>query len=251
MYRCSDSIGSIASARQGANGTRRPREVSSCHGPLAGVFNGERNFRYAPLSSGLEIVGKSLGKHEITTVQATEIDRQAGLVHLTTLLAHASGELISSDWPVCSVHEIGRPHQLGAALTYARRYSLFTLVGIAGKDDNDAPGRTRGRMPRGCPAREQSNGALAKRRRLVPAGARRPSLRLQARPIARASAVLRDPLRATLNRFWSADDLTAWAADTFAQKQTSRHRIKRRSSILSAKAELLSTSDRSASRSAG
>jgi hypothetical protein len=31
------------------------------------------------------------------------------------------------------------PHRMGAALTYARRYALFTLVGIAGEDDIDAP----------------------------------------------------------------------------------------------------------------
>jgi hypothetical protein len=47
--------------------------------------------------------------------------------------------MASSDWPVCPVGEIAAPHRLGAALTYARRYALFTLVGIAGEDDLDAP----------------------------------------------------------------------------------------------------------------
>jgi ERF superfamily len=46
---------------------------------------------------------------------------------------------VSSDWPVCPVSETVAPHRLGAALTYARRYALFTLVGIAGEDDLDAP----------------------------------------------------------------------------------------------------------------
>ena len=46
---------------------------------------------------------------------------------------------MSSDWPVCSVSETAAPHRTGAALTYARRYALFTLVGIAGEDDLDAP----------------------------------------------------------------------------------------------------------------
>ena len=40
---------------------------------------------------------------------------------------------------VCPVSETAAPHRLGAALTYARRYALFTLVGIAGEDDLDAP----------------------------------------------------------------------------------------------------------------
>src|SRR6266545_4576390 len=58
---------------------------------------------------------------------------------LTTMLAHSSGEWIASDWPVCAAAETGNPQRMGAALTYARRYALFTLVGIAGEDDLDAP----------------------------------------------------------------------------------------------------------------
>src|SRR6201987_2149936 len=99
----------------------------------------ERLFRYAPLSSGLEIVRKTLGQHEIATVQTTAVDQASGIVNLTTILAHASGEWIASDWPVCPITETATPHRMGAALTYARRYALFTLVGIAGEDDLDAP----------------------------------------------------------------------------------------------------------------
>jgi ERF superfamily len=54
-------------------------------------------------------------------------------------MAHASGEWIASDWPVCAISDTAAPHRMGAALTYARRYALFTLVGIAGEDDLDAP----------------------------------------------------------------------------------------------------------------
>ena len=48
-------------------------------------------------------------------------------------------EWIASDWPVCAIAETATPHRMGAALTYARRYALFTLVGITGEDDLDAP----------------------------------------------------------------------------------------------------------------
>ena len=82
---------------------------------------------------------KTLSQHEIATVQTTAIDQTAGIVNLTTVLAHASGEWIASDWPVCAISETTTPHRMGAALTYARRYALFTLVGIAGEDDIDAP----------------------------------------------------------------------------------------------------------------
>jgi hypothetical protein len=99
----------------------------------------ERTFRYAPLSSGLEIVRKTLSEHEIAVIQTTALDPSARILNLTTMLAHASGEWISSQWPVCPLADIASPHRMGAALTYARRYALFTLVGIAGEDDLDAP----------------------------------------------------------------------------------------------------------------
>jgi hypothetical protein len=99
----------------------------------------ERSFRYAPLSSGLEIVRKTLSEQEIAVIQTTAVDQCSRMLNLTTLLAHSSGEWIASHWPVCSIAEIASPHRMGAALTYARRYALFTLVGIAGEDDLDAP----------------------------------------------------------------------------------------------------------------
>jgi hypothetical protein len=46
---------------------------------------------------------------------------------------------MSSDWPVCGISETNAPNRMGTALTHARRYARFTLVGIAGKDDLDAP----------------------------------------------------------------------------------------------------------------
>src|SRR5256714_9736447 len=96
-------------------------------------------FRYAPLSTGLDIIRKALGQQQIATVQTTAIDVGSGTINLTTVLAHASGEWIASDWPVCRLADTASPHRMGAALTYARRYALFTLVGIAGEDDLDAP----------------------------------------------------------------------------------------------------------------
>src|SRR5205823_5063566 len=140
MHRSSESIAALAAALAKAQcelsnpeksliatiGTDRPGE-------------GSRSFRYAPLSSGLDIVRKTLGQQQIATVQTTAIDGACGTISLTTVLAHASGEWIASDWPVCRLSETASPHRMGAALTYARRYALFTLVGIAGEDDLDAP----------------------------------------------------------------------------------------------------------------
>jgi hypothetical protein len=140
MRRSSESIGAIASALAKAQSELTNPEKGLV-GTIRSPFDrqGDRTFRYASLSSGLDIVRKTLGKHEIATVQTTAIDKDAGLIRLTTVLAHSSGEWVSSDWPVCPVGETSAPHRMGAALTYARRYALFTLVGIAGEDDLDAP----------------------------------------------------------------------------------------------------------------
>jgi ERF superfamily protein len=140
MQRASETIGALAGALAKAQ-TQLVNPEKSLVATIRedGPRGREQTFRYAPLSSGLEIVRKILGQHEIATVQTTSIDQAAGLVNLTTVLAHASGEWIASDWPVCPVADTASPRRMGAALTYARRYALFALVGIAGEDDIDAP----------------------------------------------------------------------------------------------------------------
>ena len=140
MQRSSETIGTIAAALAKAQAQLVNPEKSLVGTIRADQPGGaERSFRYAPLSSGLDIVRKTLNQHTIATVQTTSIDETAGIVRLSTVLAHASGEWIASDWPVCAISETAAPHRMGAALTYARRYTLFTLVGIAGEDDLDAP----------------------------------------------------------------------------------------------------------------
>src|SRR5262249_4501247 len=112
----------------------RPKPEKSLVGtiPSEGRRGTEQTFRYAPLSSGLDLVRKTLSQHEIATVQTTSIDDNAGIVRLSTVLAHASGEWIASDWPVCAVSETAAPHRMGAALTYARRHDrAATLYAMA------------------------------------------------------------------------------------------------------------------------
>jgi hypothetical protein len=140
MQRSSESIASLAAALAKAQ-TQLINPEKSLVATVSpeGSDGAERRFRYASLASGLDIVRKILGQHEIAVVQMSAIDHTAGIVNLTTVLAHASGEWIASDWPICAISETTTPHRMGAALTYARRYALFTLVGIAGEDDLDAP----------------------------------------------------------------------------------------------------------------
>jgi hypothetical protein len=165
MHRSSESVAALASALAKAQAELINPEKSLIATIRTGrAGEGERTFRYAPLSSGLDIVRKTLGQHEIATVQTTAVDQTAGIVNLTTMLAHASGEWIASDWPVCPVAETANPQRMGAALTYARRYALFTLVGIAGEDDlapliiGRHPHRPRPQRPTACSSRCPING---------------------------------------------------------------------------------------------
>jgi ERF superfamily len=116
MPRSSESVAALASALAKAQAELVNPEKSLIATIRTGrLGEGERSFRYAPLSSGLDIVRKTLGQHEIATVQSTAIDQTAGMVNLTTTLAHASGEWIASDWPVCPVAETANPQRMGAA----------------------------------------------------------------------------------------------------------------------------------------
>jgi hypothetical protein len=225
----SETIGTIAAALAKAQAQLVNPEKS-----LVGTIGSDqaggsqRSFRYAPLSSGLDIVRKTLSQHEIATVQTTSIDETTGIVRLSTVLAHASGEWIASDWPVCAISETASPHRMGAALTYARRYALFTLVGIAGEDDLDAPdliaptmpaprtkgpatGKTRGR-PNGGPTNpDQALSGLGQQNY-------RPNPTRLLDP--HASAVLRGQLVTELNAINSGEQAAIWGLQALAAKNT-------------------------------
>ena len=227
MQRSSESIGAIAAALAKAQAELANPEKSLTATIRSGVpREGERTFRYAPLSSGLDIVRKTLGQHEIATVQATAIDNEAGLIRLTTTLAHSSGEWMSSDWPVCPISETATPHRMGAALTYARRYALFTLVGIAGEDDLDAPDLIAPTVADSGPTRSTISSKIAGVN--GGRGAAGTSIRRNKKaPTAtipvldpNGSAALRDQLLADVDRLKSADAAATWAHRIMAAKNS-------------------------------
>src|SRR5947209_11891724 len=224
MHRSSDTIATIAAALAKAQ-VELTNPEKSLVATIRSPFPREpdRTFRYAPLSSGLDIVRKSLGRHEIATIQATGIDEEAGLLRLTTVLVHSSGEWISSEWPVCQISDIASAQRMGAALTYARRYALFTLVGIAGEDDLDAPDL--GAVPQ--PAAElprpgsQSNGQAAAGKRTAPGDGKLPESSV-ARSVlgVQLSASLRESLIEQMAAINSADEAAAWAHRNLPAKNT-------------------------------
>jgi ERF superfamily len=219
MHRSSESIGAIAAALAKAQGELTNPEKSltaTIHSPFP--REGDRTFRYASLASGLDIVRKSLGQHEIATVQTTAIDQDSGQIRLTTLLAHASGEWISSDWPVCPVSETAAPHRMGAALSYARRYALFALVGIAGEDDLDAPDL----LTEPSPALHAASGIRQSKQNAnrPPNGSIHKPLEKRLLLAAEPSAALRDLLIAEIADLKKSDDLALWALQRLPTKNT-------------------------------
>ena len=227
MQRSSETIGAIAAALAKAQAelTNPEKSLVATIRP-DGPGEAERSFRYAPLSSGLDIVRKTLGQHEIATVQTTVIDQTAGIVNLTTVLAHASGEWIASDWPVCAISETATPHRMGAALTYARRYALFTLVGIAGEDDIDSPdlntptAAALGAEKSALNKRGRLNGGQRYSAQQIPGG--RGAQANPSNPMlgTEASIALRDQLLTELKDIGSAEEAANWAHRVLGAKNS-------------------------------
>ena len=208
MQNFSSTIGALAAALAKAQSELTNPE-KSLTATIPGIFPREeaRSFRYASLASGLDLVRKCLGRQEIATIQTTEIDKEAGLIHLTTTLAHSSGEWMSSNWPVCSVSETSAPHRMGAALTYARRYALFALVGIAGEDDLDAPNLiAEPSQPAAVPVESQGTEPNGRKPR-TGSVERQPKSLLAAGP----SAILRDQLVSEIRDLTDGEGFALWA----------------------------------------
>jgi hypothetical protein len=150
------------------------------------------------------------------------------VVSLTTTLAHSSGEWIASDWPVCPIADMASPQRMGAALTYARRYALFTLVGIAGEDDLDAPDLHDQPPPRSGPASEETPAATGMRSQ-VWGQARKPGnghagqskIRTPVATLEMAlSASLRHELLVELAKIADMEDAAGWARTRMSAKNS-------------------------------
>ena len=232
MQQSSSSIGILAAALAKAQVELVNPEKSMVATIRAdGKGGAEQIFRYAPLSSGLEILRKTLGQQEIAILQATAIDQVTGVVNLTTTLCHSSGEWVGSSWPVCSIDEMASPKRMGAALTYARRYALFTLAGIAGDDDLDAPdlnapelavAARRTTQPSNGQSRPNDRRKHFARKILADRDAKETSACNSANPSLKGqlSAVLRDQLLNELNEVNSAEGAAVWARRILPAKST-------------------------------
>ena len=89
--------------------------------------------RYVDLSDGLDLARKILNKHKILLIQGSNVLDDGSMV-LDTRLVHESGEWMESSYLVTHATSA---QQMGSSMTYARRYALFPMLGIAGEDDDD------------------------------------------------------------------------------------------------------------------
>lgn len=97
---------------------------------------GKYKYNYADIGDVLSAVLPVLSKHGLSVMQPTKI--VDGSILLITRVAHKDGASIESEYPVCSLN--GNHQAMGAAMTYARRYALTSLIGVAAVDDLDGEG---------------------------------------------------------------------------------------------------------------
>jgi hypothetical protein len=124
VIRTSEQTNEISAALAKAQG--------AINNPGKGAKNPHFNSHYADLSGGINAIREGLSANGIAYLQGPRVDGE--VLMLDTRLTHSSGQWIECEYPVCKFP--AQPQIMGSAMTYARRYSLFSLVGIAGEDDD-------------------------------------------------------------------------------------------------------------------
>lgn len=112
--------------------------LAKAQGAMSGAAKDSKNphfnSRYADLASIVDACREPLAQNELSVIQIPSTP-EAGLVRMTTLLLHSSGEWIESEPLTVQARDAG-PQAVGSCLTYLRRYQLAALVGIAPEDDD-------------------------------------------------------------------------------------------------------------------
>ena len=132
----SESIKELAAALAKAQATFNPIKRTEHVG--YDTKGGAKNYNYAPLENIFEACRKALSENGLAVLQPTRID-EPGLV-VETVLIHSSGEWIAGE--ICIELNNSNPQAQGSALTYARRYSLSAMLGVASEEDDDAQAAT-------------------------------------------------------------------------------------------------------------
>jgi len=139
----SDQINELFSALAKAQGEIRPASMDAT--------NPHFRTRYATLTAIQEACRGPLSKHGLSVIQSVESTDNG--FSIETMLAHSSGQWISSNFKLL----IGKQDMqgLGAAVTYARRYSIAAMVGIVSDEDDDANSVSKSQPQRRPPQNDQ------------------------------------------------------------------------------------------------
>jgi hypothetical protein len=122
----SETIGALAAA------------LSKAQADITGALKDSSNpffkSKYADLASCWDACRKQLAANNLCVIQTTDLDDLTNQTVLKTILAHSSGEWVKSITPILT--KDNSPQAQGSGITYARRYALAAIVGLAQVDDD-------------------------------------------------------------------------------------------------------------------
>lgn len=157
--RTSEEINELAAALSKAQGEIKNIEKTKVHPHLKS--------RYADIADGLDVIRPVLSKFNLSLAQATTVNYETGAFFLVTRLMHSSGQWIESVYPL----QTGKPMEQGSALTYARRYSAFALIGVAGTTEDDDGNAANGSVAHSASVIKKNETAAKKEELLTKANA--------------------------------------------------------------------------------
>jgi hypothetical protein len=132
---------------------------AECQNVVMNKTNPHFRSRYADLAAVRDAIIPVFNKHGLSIIQAPTDDGFAGF-HLDTILIHSSGESMSWSFPL--PHDVNKMQSIGSAISYARRYTLSAIAGVASEEDDDGNAATSthgGRQPTGAAGSSASYGA--------------------------------------------------------------------------------------------
>ena len=125
----SDDLSELATALSKAQGEME----------IAGKVSSGYNFKYADLAEVVKASRSALSKNGLSVLQSLVTNKKCNKTFLETILLHASGQWIKSSLEVPKIETVGKApvQNFGATITYLRRYTYASLVGVVASKEED------------------------------------------------------------------------------------------------------------------
>ena len=140
-----DAPETIAWSQDGADNTKRnlatalAKAQAECQNVVMNKTNPHFRSRYADLAAVRDAIIPVFNKHGLSIVQCPSADAETGFF-LETRLMHSSGEEMVFRFPLPG--DVNKMQQIGSAISYARRYTLSAIGGVASEEDDDGNAAT-------------------------------------------------------------------------------------------------------------